>query len=221
MIPKQFFRVWGGDAPIPDDHQRWWSELKQMHPDYKFYTLKDFSRVNVPSSYQYAISHCKTWSGISDMLRVLCMHQYGGIYLDTDIMPLKPFDDLVEQGQCFLGKRSQKSFEVAVMGSPKGHPGIKKCIEAFPDYYWKHKEKSNAVSTGPAFISSILFGREDVVHLPIKTFYPYNGFMSPKREEKDKMFSDKNNFPPEMIAAHYGNSRWGGSPRKGKKLKKF
>jgi hypothetical protein len=26
------------------------------------------------------------------------------------------------------------------------------------------------------------------------------------------MFRDKNNFPPEMIAAHFSNHKWGGKP---------
>jgi hypothetical protein len=76
----------------------------------------------------------------------------------------------------------------------------------------EHKDRSASVQTGPAFVSAGWFGRPDIEHLPTKTFYPYNGFMAPKRHEKMMIFKNKQ-FPPEMIAAHFGNHRWGGKPK--------
>ena len=144
---------------------------------------------------------------------MLALYQFGGIYVDTDVMPLRSFDAVREQGLPFLGRRSKKSFEAAVMGSPKKHPAFRACIEQFPSYYQKHRDRSNAISTGPAFFSHVMFGRPDVLHLPPKTFYPYNGFMAPKRHEKEQMFADKTNFPKQMIAAHFSCHRWGGKPK--------
>jgi len=212
-IPKRFMRVWiGGKNPIPSQFNQWWQELKDLHPDYEFITLKDFSLLDVPPEFKKIILKIKTCAGIADIARILAVYQLGGIYVDTDVMPIKSFDSLVNSDQPFLGKRSSTSFETAIIGSPKNHPAFLEVIKAFPEWYNEHKEASASVQTGPAFVSSVLFGRKDVTHLPIKTFYPYNGFMAPKRHEKEMLFKDKNNFPEEMIAAHFSNHKWGGKP---------
>jgi mannosyltransferase OCH1-like enzyme len=212
-IPKRFIRVWiGGTNPIPNQFNKWWKELKELHPDYEFITLLDWSLLDVPLEFKKIIPQITTCAGIADIARILAVYQLGGIYVDTDIMPIKSFDTLVNSNQPFLGKRSSKSFETAVIGSPKNHIAMLEVIKAFPKWYNEHKKASASVQTGPAFVSSVLFGRKDITHLPIKTFYPYNGFMAPKRFEKEILFKNKNNFPEEMIAAHFSNHKWGGKP---------
>lgn len=212
-IPKRFIRVWiGGTNPIPNQFNKWWKELKELHPNYEFITLSDWFLLDVPLEYKKIIPQITTCAGIADIVRILAVYQLGGIYVDTDIMPIKSFDKLVNSNQPFLGKRSSKSFETAVLGSPKNHIAMLEVIKALPKWFNEHKKASASVQTGPAFVSSVLFGRKDVTHLPIKTFYPYNGFMSPKRFEKEILFKNKNNFPEEMIAAHFSNHKWGGKP---------
>lgn len=213
MIPKRFIRIWiGGKLSIPAKFEEWWNDFKRLHPDYEFITLRDYSLVKPPVELLPLIDNVKTCAGLADIMRIVAMYELGGIYVDTDVMPLKNFDPLLEDDKPFLAKRSSKSFETAIIGSPPKHPAFKKVIDNFPDYFWKNVDKAASVQTGPAYVSSILFGREDIRHLPIKTFYPYNGFMAPKREEKMRIFSEKSNFPPEMYAAHFSNHKWGGKP---------
>jgi len=213
MIPKRFIRIWiGGKNQIPEQFEIWWKEFQELHPDYEFLTLRNFDLIPLPENLKPIVNEIKTCAGVSDVARILALYHLGGIYVDTDIMPIKNFDPLLNDDRPFLAKRSSKSFETAVIGSPAHHPAFKDVLDALPDWYQKHIDKAASVQTGPAFVSSVLFGRDDIRHLPIKTFYPYNGFMAPKRDEKVKMFLDKNNFPPEMYAAHFSNHRWGGKP---------
>jgi mannosyltransferase OCH1-like enzyme len=213
MIPKRFIRHWiGGSKKIPAKFDQWWDEFKEMHPGWEFVTLRDYSLITPTKEILPLLANVSTCAGSSDIGRILALYQLGGVYVDTDVMPLKPFDGLLEDPRPFLAMRSSKSFETAIMGSPKGHPAFADLIEALPKWYYEHEGRSASVQTGPAFVSSVLFGRVDIRHLPPSTFYPYNGFMAPKREEKIKMFSDKSNFPPEMLCAHFSNHRWGGKP---------
>ncbi len=213
-IPKRFIRIWvGGKKDIPEEFENWWNDFQTMHPSYEFLTITDYSILKPPASLLPIINEVKTCAGLSDILRIVSMYQLGGIYVDTDVMPIKSFDELLESdNRPFLAHRSSKSFESAIMGSPKGHPAFLELIDKLPQWYKEHKENSASVQTGPAFVSSVLFGRDDINHLPSKTFYPYNGFGAPKRDEKEIMFKDKTNFPDEMICAHFSNHRWGGKP---------
>lgn len=220
MIPKRFIRVWiGGTKPIPELFEQWWDEFKVIHPDYEFLTLRSWDELELTDEMKYIIDNVSSYAGQSDVARILALQQYGGIYVDTDVKPIKSFDSLIESDdRPFLGKRSKVSFESAIMGSPKGHPAFDELVEKLPEWFELHRDRSASVQTGPAFVSSVLFGRDDIRHLPEKTFYPYNGFGAPKRDEKLKMF-ENNEFPEEMICAHFSNHRWGGNPNKKKSTK--
>jgi len=211
-IPKRFIRIWVGKKPMPKIFQKWWNDFKLIHPDYEFVTITSLKDFPISEEIKRIIPNVGTCAGLSDIYRLLALYYMGGIYIDTDVMPLKSFNKLINSNQAFLGKRSGRSFETAIIGCPQYCTAIKDVIDALPEWYSKNINKTASVQTGPAFVSSVLFGRSDVTHLPSKTFYPYNGFMAPKRLEKEIMFRDKKNFPPEMLAAHFSNHRWGGKP---------
>jgi len=233
-ITKQFIRIWLGPKKIPDLFEKWWLGFQNIHPNYKFITITDQKKmINSKSSnknhkfvdsnsfwvsdttpyyhLQPIYKKAKTYAGCSDILRIIALYEFGGVYLDTDMMPLKSFDKLLEKNTPFACKRSGKSFESAVLASPAKHPKMLSLINAIPNWYEIHKEK--VMIFAGAFISSVWFGSTGVRHLPIKTFYPYNGFMAPKRHEKEEIFENPNNFPEEMIAAHFSNHIWGGKPK--------
>jgi len=211
-IPRVFFRIWFGTKQIPEIFQIWWGQFKVIHPDYDFITISSWNNIYIPNEIKKIIPQINTCAGLSDIARILFLYQNGGIYVDTDVMPLRSFDHLIKSPCPFLGKRSSKSFESAIIGSPREHEAIADVIKAFPKWFYAHKNNSASVQTGPAFISSVLFGRKDVLHLPRLTFYPYNGFMAPKRHEKELIFKNKNSFPDQMLAAHFSNHVWGGKP---------
>ncbi len=210
-IPQQFIRIWLGPNPIPEMFQEWWRDFKEIHPDFKFLTITDNTEIILPKNLEDIYHAVNTYASRSDILRLIALYELGGIYVDTDVMPLRSFEKLLKD-KPFIAKRSSKSFESAIIGSPAKHPALLDLINSLPSWYEKHKDRSASVQTGPGFVSSQWFGRSDIDHLPTKTFYPYNGFMAPKKDERMKMFRDKE-FPPEMVAAHFSNHKWGSIPR--------
>ena len=216
-IPKRFIRIWLGNKPILSIFENWWEDFQRIHKDYEFLTftdktLKEYGVV-IPGNLELLYNNVSTYAGRSDILRLILLYEYGGIYVDTDIMPLRSFDPLLKDADNpFIAKRSSKSFESAVIGSPKDHEAVLDLMTALPAWFHEHKDRAASVQTGPAFISNFWFGRPDITHLPSKTFYPYNGFKAPRRDEKLKIFSAKD-FPDTMYAAHFSNHQWGGKPK--------
>jgi mannosyltransferase OCH1-like enzyme len=210
IIPKQFIRIWLGPKLLPPLFEEWWAGFKTIHPDFDFITLTDDTEIELPPALEAIYYSVDTYAGRSDILRLLALYELGGIYIDTDMMPLKSLEPLLSD-KPFIGQRSSKSFATGVIGCPAKHPAMRELINSLPTWYLDHKDHTASVQTGPAFVSSVWFGRSDVNHLPITTFYPYNGFMAPKRDERMRIFQDKQ-FPPEMLAAHFGNHMWGGKP---------
>jgi len=208
LIPRRFIRIHLGPAPIPEMFDEWWETFKQLHPGYDFMTLRDGSLI--PPALQDIFNSCTSYSNQSDVLRYVALQQFGGVYVDTDVMPLRSFDDLLPLGP-FAGKRSSKSFEAAVIGSPARHPAVEALLAALPKWYWANY-KLTTLPVSAAFLSSIWFNRSDVQHLPSHAFYPYNGFGAPKRADKLKMFAERN-FHKDAYCAHFSNHRWGGKPK--------
>jgi hypothetical protein len=69
-----------------------------------------------------------------DYIRHYAVYTHGGIYLDTDVEVVKPFDDLLDT-DLMLGFSQGESgiVESACFGAQKGHPYIKKCMEYYKE----------------------------------------------------------------------------------------
>ncbi len=62
-----------------------------------------------------AVEHRK-WAFATDYIRFWALRKFGGIYLDTDVQVLRPFDDLLDRSY-FLGMEQTKAIlEAAVVG---------------------------------------------------------------------------------------------------------
>lgn len=214
MIDKTFIRVWLGNKPIDVLFQFWWRGFKKLHPDWNFVTITEKNMPKLTPELNRIYRQADSYAGRSDVIRLVALYELGGIYVDTDVMPLKSFEPLLSD-QPFAGKRSKVAFESAVIGCPKGHKAMADLLGSMPNWVEEHQGRAASVQTGPAFISKFWFGRDDVTHHPTEYFYPYDGFMAPKRDEKLKLFTEKD-FPEEMYAAHLSNHRWGGNPNKKK-----
>jgi len=114
-IPKQLFFAWFGDE-IPDYGLHCINTFKKVNPDYKVdvihYTteqISNYKNINDPilarsieANNKFRLNKFMTKNGITydnigylDFYRRFLINEYGGIYLDTDTFPIKPFDDKV------------------------------------------------------------------------------------------------------------------------------
>lgn len=117
MIPKIIHYCWFSNDPLPDSLLNCIASWKKHLGDYEFkkWTLtntKEFSNL----FFRQCIAH-KRWAFASDYIRFCVLHQYGGIYLDADIIVLKPFPDQMLSNNVFLGYQNSSFLEFAVIGS--------------------------------------------------------------------------------------------------------
>lgn len=137
MIPKQLFFIWFGDE-IPKFVNFSINSFREMNPDFKvdliYYTINDImncqdSVINYCKNLIFKTKRgfkCKYYDYInirlksqfnfiqilSDIIRFELLYYYGGIYLDCDTFPVKPFDnDLLKNTNfsqsvlCFRNKK--------------------------------------------------------------------------------------------------------------------
>ena len=154
------------------------------------------------------------WSRASNAVRMHALLNHGGVYLDTDVEVVQPFDPLLSLS-AFLGFQyipgeRHKPFEMsvcgAIAGAEPGHPLIRKFLEEIP----RDIDGPAAFDIiGPQMLTGVLIreGLREYSRAPIEVggatifpkdvFYPYF-----YREQRPAAVG------PETIAIHLWAKRW-------------
>jgi mannosyltransferase OCH1-like enzyme len=150
-------------------------------PDFR---IKRWDATNSPASPPYVqeASRRHLWSRLSNYVRLHALYTEGGVYLDTDVEVLKDLTPLLDD-QCFLGfqqeDRSPDWVNAAVLGSERGHPLIRACMERTIQVY----ERTGRLDRLPRIMTAVLremglsrYGLQRVseaVIYPVEYFYPH------------------------------------------------
>ena len=102
MIPKVIHYCWFGGAPLPRLACKCIDSWKKFFPDYEIreWNEENFDVDRLPFTREaYA---AKKYAYVSDVARFFILYHEGGIYFDTDVEVLAPFDDVLARG-AFMG----------------------------------------------------------------------------------------------------------------------
>lgn len=103
MIPKIIHYTWFSGEEMPQILKDCMASWKQYMPDYEF-RLWDMDAIkNIDSVFLKESLSIRKWAYAADYVRLYALELYGGIYLDTDVLVYKSFDDLLAN-KVFIGK---------------------------------------------------------------------------------------------------------------------
>ena len=107
---------------------------------------------------------------ISDGLRLALLHAYGGVYLDTDVLSLRPLDGLRNA----VGTEDEWMLNNAVIVFEKGHPFLRQAIHTFPAtfdaWYWGWNGPRLFSRVWKAYLAPP--GHSNVLVVPRSEYYP-------------------------------------------------
>jgi hypothetical protein len=196
MIPKIFHRIWIGDNPIPEKHECWWQAWQRLHPDFSFMT---WTEVEFEAEQAFCYLHVKVretniLAMKSDIMRVAILYQYGGIYIDTDMMPINRIPES-ELNADFIICETNTAF----LAARKHNKSLGVASHIFSMRDLSIGSSHNIISlTGPKFLDKVV-GAYDHKLMPRHRFYPYN---------HDKSFST---LFLQDLGTVYGAHVWNGS----------
>lgn len=157
MIPKVIHYCWFGGKEKPNIIKFCIASWRKRLPDYE---IKEWNEnnfdVNVSPFCQEAYT-AKKWAFVADYCRMYILATEGGIYLDSDVIILRPFDEFLNYGFCSCQEYQPKAFkqemqyinsegerasnydkpfygmgiQSGVMMAEKGNPYITRCLKYY------------------------------------------------------------------------------------------
>ena len=138
MIPKIIHYCWFGRNPLPASAQKCIASWCKFLPDYE---IKEWNEDNFDVNiipYTQQAYKARKYAFVSDYARFWILYRYGGLYFDTDVEVIKPFDDIVEKG-AFMGLEidgTKEKTKIAInpglgLGAEAGMPIYQQILDGF------------------------------------------------------------------------------------------
>ena len=124
MIPKIIHYCWFGGKPKPQKVLECIETWKKYLPDYKIMEWNESNFDYNKLRYTREAYKVKKFAFVSDVARLYALYNHGGIYLDTDILVVKSFDDLLDDVS-FIGYEADMLPGTGVIAAEKKSEWIK------------------------------------------------------------------------------------------------
>lgn len=230
-INKKIHFCWLSGEPFNDIAERCIDTWRSVLPDYEL-VLWDSTKFDIESvPFVKQAYDAKKWAFASDYIRLFSVYNEGGIYLDTDVMVMKSFDDYlandmfipVEYHPAIANMRSARKkldsshrlinindyadgigMQAAIFGARKGHPFIKDCMNFY-------ESRDFVLDDGSFFTDPIAPG------IYAKTAEKYGFRYKDEDQELDQGLTvvESKYFPSRIdlatndaVAIHYCNGGW-------------
>lgn len=131
LIPKILHYMWLGGKPLPDNLKRCIDSWKKYCPDYEIVRW-DESNYDIHKNIFMSEAYDNGRYGfVPDYARLDILHQYGGIYMDTDVELIRGLDDLLyQEAFCSVEKWQVINFG-GCTGAVKGHSALEPFLEGW------------------------------------------------------------------------------------------
>ncbi|MBS1575778.1 MAG: polysaccharide biosynthesis protein [Bacteroidetes bacterium] len=165
MIPKKIHYCWLSGEKMPDFFTKCMETWKKVMPDYEI-VLWDRNKFDV-NSVPFVAEACsiKKWAFAADYIRLYAVYTEGGIYLDSDVIVKKRFDDFlnydfftsleygpeIQVGHDIMTRLLNEDgtlknpvlqrvygfgLQAAIFGGIKGHPFMKDCMKWYENNHY-------------------------------------------------------------------------------------
>ena len=141
MIPKTIHYLWLSDEK-PDNVVACIDSWKQHLKDYE---IIEWNKTNFPYNdflWTREAFSVQKWAFVTDFFRLWVLKNYGGIYLDADVVVRNNFDNFLNH-KMFVGTEWLYQLGPHVIGAEKGHRFIEKCLDYYINRHFTIEGKNN------------------------------------------------------------------------------
>lgn len=157
MIPRIIHYCWFGRGQMPELALKCIESWHRLLPDYeyKLWNEENFDITSVP--YVKEAYESRKYAFVTDYVRLYALYTQGGIYMDTDVEVLKPYDDLLSLPG-FTGYEGSKYLPpvTGTMASEAGNEWVKEQLESYTDAHFIKPDGTLDTTTNTVRISNIM-----------------------------------------------------------------
>lgn len=134
MIPKIIHYCWFGNSQKPDRVRKYIDNWKKMLPDYQ---IMEWNEKNFDVNYNIYTKEAyerRKYAFVSDVARLYALHEFGGVYLDTDIEIKRDLTPILEKYHCILGyEAAGDHLMTAFLAAEKNSKIIKDLLKTYKE----------------------------------------------------------------------------------------
>ncbi len=212
MIPKIIHYCWFGRGQKSDFVNSCINSWRTILPDYE---IKEWNEDNFDVNickYTEQAYQARKWAFVADYARLYALYEFGGIYLDTDMMLYKSLDDFLDT-EGFFGLESNDYIAMSPIGAIRHNSLIEAMKASYNDRVFILEDGSYDTTTNVKALRQF-FDAKGFVHngkkqkiagfdiYPQITFLP-NTFMLLWGKVPDK-----------SVTVHYSRGTWGSDNQK-------
>lgn len=152
MIPRILHSIWLGPNKRPKEYADYLSKFRSLNTGW---LVREWLENNLPTGLHSAVyERLRQPAERADILRLEILIKYGGVYLDSDMEPLKAFDDLLTIGELVVCElkpagRVNNAFIAAV----PNHPALVETLRRIKPVEFPGLDK---FGTGPYLLNDVL-----------------------------------------------------------------
>lgn len=157
MIPKIIHYCWFGRGPMPELALKCIESWHKYMPDYEYKLWnEDNFDVNC-NAYVKEAYEARKFAFVTDYVRLYALYTEGGIYMDTDVEVLKPYDDLLGL-TAFTGYEGSKTYPpvTGTMASEARGEWVAEQLSAYDNAHFVNPDGSLDLTTNTTRISGIM-----------------------------------------------------------------
>ena len=150
---------------IPEASERFWDAFGRMNEEWVLVTHR-------PTPEQFPLTSpywgkCQKPAQQADLMRYEVLWNDGGVYVDWDVEPYRSLDPFLGLDG-FVGCEDRDRIGNAIMGFKPRHPAIGQILNIALENVINGGHIMNG---GPLAVTKVCVGRDDVLVLPMGTFY--------------------------------------------------
>lgn len=128
MIPKTIHYCWFG-GEVPAAVKMCIASWRKYCPDWQFRRWDEScAPIDIPFVKE-ALRH-KRYAFAADYTRFHALYYEGGIYLDTDMLLIRPLDGFLDNNM-FLGREDASNASMGIIGCQKGNELCRQCLDIY------------------------------------------------------------------------------------------
>ena len=140
MIPKIIHYCWFGRGEKPELAKKCIASWKKSCPDFEICEWNEDNCDYLSIPFMAEAYAAKKYAFVSDVMRLIVLEQYGGVYFDTDVEVLRDISPLLDD-EGFIGFENDQFVNSGqVMAAKAHHPVIQAMIEEYKKLHFTNTD---------------------------------------------------------------------------------